>query len=81
MEKSSINLDSARNVYIQEFLRKMNMPKEPWIFETAYNGLLEELNKIENKYLHPERDKLLEDLWGRQNGQVLKIVLFGNIYI
>ncbi len=67
MEKSPINLDSTRNVYIQELLLKMAMPRDPWIFETAYKGLEEELRKIENKYLYPERDKLLKDLWGRQN--------------
>jgi len=45
----------------------MAMPRDRWIFETAYKGLEEELLKIENKYLHPERDRLLKDLWGRQN--------------
>ena len=61
-------LGVAKDAYIKEFLKTMNMPREVWIFETAYKGLEAELDKIENKYMYPERDKLLKDLWGRQNG-------------
>ena len=62
------SLGVAKDAYIKEFLKTMDMPREVWIFETAYKGLAEELAKIETKYLHPERDKLLRDLWGKQNG-------------
>lgn len=67
--KANISLETARYQYIREFLRQMNMPKEAWIFETAYRGIEEELDKIEKKYLHPERNKLLKDLWDRQEGR------------
>ena len=61
-------LETARDAYVKEFLKTMRMPKEAWIWETAYRGLNEEFEKIELKDLHPERDRLLRDAWDRQEG-------------
>ena len=45
-------LAKVKDQYITTFLEAMKMPHEEWLWRTAYQGLFDELTKLEGKYIN-----------------------------